>query len=223
MFPIRDDVPSRTYPYATLGLIIINVFIFIIQFGHRMTDPAGAASAVASFGLVPAQAAEGRVFPFVTSMFMHGGWFHLIGNMWYLWIFGDNVEDRLGPAKFVIFYIACGLIGNLGHFLFNPGSTVPAVGASGAIAGVLGAYLISYPMARILVVIPLFLFLHLMTVPALVVLGFWFIIQVASGTISLAHSGVYGGVAWWAHIGGFVGGIALLNIFRPRPKVIYRP
>lgn len=223
MIPIRDDVPSRTYPYATLGLIVLNVGIFLVQFGQRMTDPAGAASAVASFGLVPAEAAAGRVWPFVTSMFMHGGWFHLIGNMWYLWIFGDNVEDRLGPVKFVIFYLACGLIGNFGHFIFNTTSSVPAVGASGAIAGVLGAYLISYPMARILVVIPLFLFIHFLTVPALVVLGFWFIVQLASGAFSLAHSGLYGGVAWWAHIGGFLGGLALLNLFRPRPKVIYTP
>jgi membrane associated rhomboid family serine protease len=222
MFPIRDDVPSRTYPYATLGLIIVNVVIFIIQFAHGMSDPAGAAGALASFGLVPARAAEGRVWPFLTSMFMHGGWFHLIGNMWYLWIFGDNVEDRLGPAKFIVFYITCGLIGNMGHFLFNAGSTVPAVGASGAIAGVLGAYIISYPMARILVVIPLFLFLHLMTVPARVVLGFWFVIQIASGAFSLAHSGMHGGVAWWAHIVGFAGGIAIFNLFRPRPRVMYR-
>jgi membrane associated rhomboid family serine protease len=223
MFPIRDDVPSRTYPYATLGLIVLNVAIFLVQFGQRLADPAAAAGAVASFGLVPAQAAEGRIWPFFTSMFMHGGWFHLIGNMWYLWIFGDNVEDRLGPVKFVIFYVACGLIGNLGHYVFNSASSVPAVGASGAIAGVLGAYVVSYPMARILVVIPLFLFFHFLTVPALVVLGFWFIVQLASGTFSLAQSGVYGGVAWWAHIGGFLGGIAILNLFRPRPRIMYRP
>lgn len=222
MFPIRDDVPSRTYPYATLGLIILNTFIFILQFGHRMSDPAGAAGAIASFGMVPARVAEGRLWPFLTSMFMHGGWFHLIGNMWYLWIFGDNVEDRLGHVKFVVFYIACGLLGNLGHFLSSPGSAVPAVGASGAIAGVLGAYLISYPMARVLVVIPLFVFLHLMSVPAMLVLGFWFIIQLASGAISLGQSGAHGGVAWWAHIGGFLAGIALLNVMRPRPRVLYR-
>lgn len=222
MFPIRDDVPSRTYPYATLGIIILNVLIFIIQFGQRITDPAGAAATVATYGLVPSYAAEGRVWPFLTSMFMHGGWFHLIGNMWYLWIFGDNVEDRLGHVRFVIFYLVCGLIGNLGHFLFNSASSVPAVGASGAIAGVLGAYVISYPMARILVVIPIFLFLHFLTVPALVVLGFWFVVQVASGAISLTQAGTYGGVAWWAHIGGFVGGVAVLGLFRPRPRVIYR-
>lgn len=222
MFPIRDDVPSRTYPYVTVGLIVLNTLIFILHFGHRMSDPVGAANAVASFGLVPARVAEGRFWPFFTSMFMHGGWFHLIGNMWYLWIFGDNVEDRLGHAKFIVFYIACGLLGNLGHFLSGPGSTVPAVGASGAIAGVLGAYIVSYPMARVLVVIPLFLFLHLMSVPALVVLGFWFIIQLASGAISLGHSGGYGGVAWWAHIGGFVAGMALLKVMRPRPRVFYR-
>ncbi len=223
MFPIRDDVPSRAYPYATLGLIVLNTAIFVIQFGQRLTDPAGAAGALASFGLVPAQAAQGRVLPFFTSMFMHGGWFHLIGNMWYLWIFGDNVEDRLGPVKFVAFYITCGLVGNFSHFLANTSSAVPAVGASGAIAGVLGAYVVSYPMARILVVIPLFLFLHLMTVPALVVVGFWFIVQLASGAFSLSHSGVYGGVAWWAHIGGFIGGIAVFSLFRPRPRVMYIP
>jgi membrane associated rhomboid family serine protease len=223
MFPIRDDVPSRTYPYATLGIIILNVVVFMIQFVYRLTDPAGAAAAVAAYGLVPVEAAQGRVWPFFTSMFMHGGWFHLIGNMWYLWIFGDNVEDRLGHGKFVVFYLLCGLVGNLGHFLFNSGSSVPAVGASGAIAGVLGAYVISYPMARILVVIPLFLFIQFLTVPALVVLGFWFIIQLASGAISLTRGGVYGGVAWWAHIGGFVGGIVVFSLMRPKPKVICRP
>lgn len=222
MFPIRDDVPSRTYPYATLGIILLNVVIFMIQFGQRLTDPAGAAASISTFGLVPAVVAEGRVYPFLTSMFMHGGWFHLIGNMWYLYIFGDNVEDRLGHGRFVVFYVACGLLGNLGHFLFNSSSAVPAVGASGAVAGVLGAYLLSYPMARILVVIPIFLFFHFLTVPALVVLGFWFIIQLASGAISLTRAGIYGGVAWWAHIGGFVGGIAILNLFRPRPRVLYR-
>ena len=222
MFPVRDDVPSRTYPYATLGLIILNTVIFILQFAHHISNPSGAASAVASFGLVPARVAEGRLWPFFTSMFMHGGWFHLIGNMWYLWIFGDNVEDRLGHAKFVVFYILCGLLGNLGHFLSSPGSAVPAIGASGAIAGVLGAYIISYPRARILVVIPLFVFLHLMSVPAVVVLGFWFIIQLVSGAVSLSHSGGYGVVAWWAHIGGFVAGMALIKVMRPRPRIFYR-
>lgn len=223
MFPIRDDVPSRSYPYATLGIIVLNSVVFVIHFFYRLTDPVGAAGAVASFGLVPVEAAQGRIWPFFTSMFMHGGWFHLIGNMWYLWIFGDNVEDRLGHGKFIIFYLMCGLVGNLGHFLFNSASSVPAVGASGAIAGVLGAYVISYPMARILVVIPLFIFIQFLTVPALVVLGFWFIIQLASGAISLTRAGVYGGVAWWAHIGGFVGGIAVFSLFRPKPRVIYRP
>jgi membrane associated rhomboid family serine protease len=222
MFPIRDDVPSRTFPYATLGIIIVNTAVFIVQFAYKLTDPAGAAAAVANFGLVPAEAAHGRVWPFFTSMFMHGGWFHLIGNMWFLWIFGDNVEDRLGHAKFVVFYIACGLLGNLGHFAFNSSSLVPTLGASGAIAGVLGAYVISYPMARVQVMLFLFFFIYFVTVPALVVLGFWFVIQLASGSLSLARAGGAGGVAWWAHVGGFLGGIAILNLFKPKPRVAYR-
>jgi len=221
MFPIRDDVPSRNPPYATVALIVVNVVVFVVHFTHRLSDPAGALSAVSTFGLVPAAASEGRVYPFFTSMFLHAGWFHLIVNMWYLWIFGDNVEDRLGHAKYVLFYILCGVVGNLGHFAFNSGSNVPAVGASGAIAGVLGAYVLSYPMARVLVVIPLFVFFYFLTVPALVVLGFWFVIQLASGALSLTRAN-YGGVAWWAHIGGFLAGVSLLNLFRPRPRVLYR-
>ena len=228
MFPIRDDVPSRTFPAVTVGLIVINVLIFFFELalGSR-----GLRAFVASYGMVPgyvtAFARGGDVsagqafFPFFSSMFLHGGWIHLIGNMWYLWIFGDNVEDRLGHFRFLIFYIVCGIVANVGHYAFNATSGVPAIGASGAVAGVLGAYLISYPRARILTVVPLFLFIHFIELPALIVLGFWFILQFLNGAASVVMSTATGGVAWWAHIGGFIGGILIFMLFRPRPKVLY--
>jgi membrane associated rhomboid family serine protease len=228
MLPIRDDVPSRNFPSVTVGLIVLNavVFFFEISLGR-----AALADFVSSYGLVPryltayfsgADVSGGRVFfPFLSSMFLHGGWLHLIGNMWYLWIFGDNVEDRLGHFRFVVFYIACGLLAGWAHYVFNLNSRVPTVGASGAVAGILGAYLISYPRARILVLLPLGFFLHFIELPALIVLGFWFVLQFLYGAAS-AVSSATGGVAWWAHIGGFIGGILIFRLFRPRPRVRYR-
>jgi membrane associated rhomboid family serine protease len=229
MFPIRDDVPSRTFPVVTVGLIIVNVIIFIfeVSLGAR-----GLARFAAQYGMVPgyltafargADVPAGRVFlPFFSSIFLHGGWFHLIGNMWYLWIFGDNVEDRLGHVRFLVFFILCGMLANLAHYVFNASSAVPAIGASGAVAGVLGAYLISYPTARILVVLPIFFFIQFFELPALIVLGFWFFLQFLNGAASIVRSSATGGVAWWAHIGGFIGGIIIFRLFKPRPRVRYR-
>jgi len=228
MLPLRDDVPSRTFPYVTVGLIVVNavVFLFEVSLGRGAL-----ASFVGTYGLVPgyvtayfsgAEVPARRVFlPLFTSMFLHGGWLHLIGNMWYLWIFGDNVEDRLGRVRFLMFYLLCGLLAGWVHYVFNAGSSVPTIGASGALAGVLGAYLISYPRARILVLLPLGFFLHFVELPALVVLGFWIILQFFYGAASVVYSSASGGVAWWAHIGGFVGGILVFKLFRPRPKVWY--
>jgi len=185
---------------------------------------------VAEFGVTPSHVLSwpgsdltiaAVALPFLTSMFLHGGWMHLIGNMWYLWIFGDNIEDRLGHLSFFFFYILCGLGAGLVHTILNAGSTVPSLGASGAIAGVLGAYVVSYPFARVLTLVPLFIFTQIIEIPALIVLGFWFVMQFLEGAASLASAaGTAGGVAWWAHVGGFVIGILLLNVF-PRQPVQY--
>jgi membrane associated rhomboid family serine protease len=225
VFPLKDNVPSRSFPVMTVGLIVVNCLIFFaeVAMGSRALE-----GFVTRNGLVPQVvtgyfSGEGlpvwRVFlPFFTSIFLHGGWIHLLGNMWYLWIFGDNVEDRLGRVRFLGFYVLCGLVGNLAHYLANSGSAMPAIGASGAIAGVLGAYAVSYPRARVTVLIPLFIVMEFIELPAMLVLGFWFVLQFLNGAASFVVSSETGGVAWWAHIGGFVGGIGLLFLFRPRPR-----
>jgi hypothetical protein len=154
-------------------------------------------------------------------MFLHGGWLHLIGNMWYLWIFGDNVEDRLGHFPFFIFYLLSGIGAGIVHTILNANTFVPTIGASGAIAGVLGAYLVSYPFARVLTLVPIFVFIQVIEIPAMIVLGFWFVIQFFSGAAALATAGPNsGGVAWWAHVGGFVIGMVLIGLFprKDRPR-----
>jgi len=228
MLPLRDNVPSRAFPFVTVSLIVVNTVVFIAELSRR----GGLEQVAYDYGFVPgnltAFASGGGVpvghafLPIFTSMFLHGSWLHLIGNMWYLWIFGDNVEDRLGPLRFLVFYILCGLIGNLAHYVFNAGSGLPAIGASGAVSGVLGAYLISYPKARILVLVPLFFFWPFIELPALVVLGFWLVFQFLSGTASALIPNTGAGVAWWAHVGGFLIGMSIFWIFRPRPRVLYR-
>jgi membrane associated rhomboid family serine protease len=229
MFPLRDNVPSRSFPAITVALIVVNCLVFVVEAAMGSRALAGF---VARNGLVPQVVTEyfsgqgfpaWRVFlPFLTAIFLHGGWIHLLGNMWYLWIFGDNVEDRLGHFRFLVFYLICGLLGNFAHYLANSGSAAPAIGASGAIAGVLGAYAVSYPRARITVLLPLFIVVQFIELPALVVLGFWFLLQFLNGAASLAVASDTGAVAWWAHIGGFVGGIAIFFLFRPRPRAWYR-
>lgn len=228
MIPIRDNVPSRSFPVVTVLLIVVNtaVFIYEVALGSR-----GLAGFVSRNALIPVQVtshfsgpspAGARDFlTFFTAMFLHGGWLHLIGNMWFLWIFGDNVEDRLGHFRYLVFYLLCGLIGNLAHYALNPASALPALGASGAIAGVLGAYVLSYPGARILVLLPVFFFIQFVELPALIVLGLWFVLQFLNGAASVVAAGEAGGVAWWAHIGGFLGGMVIFNIFRPRPRAGY--
>jgi membrane associated rhomboid family serine protease len=212
----------------TVLLIVVNTVIFILEVAMR---PAALAAFVNRNALFPGHVTSylagggaspaGTFLPFFTSMFLHAGWLHLIGNMWYLWIFGDNVEDRLGHFRFLIFYLVCGLIANTAHYALNQTSSLPSIGASGAIAGVLGAYVISYPGARVLVLLPIFFFIQFVELPALVVLGFWFVLQFLSGAASVVASGETGGVAWWAHIGGFIGGIAIFYLFRPRPRSWY--
>ncbi len=219
MFPFRDNIPSRSFPVITVLIIVINVLAF---FYEVMLGPS-LERFMLQYGVIPALVVswpesdlplQAVALPFLTSMFLHGGWLHLIGNMWYLWIFGDNVEDRLGHFNFLVFYLLSGIGAGVVHTVLNYYSVVPSVGASGAIAGVLGAYLVSYPFARVLTLVPIFLFIQVIEIPALFVLGFWFIMQFFYGTASLATTAATeGGVAWWAHVGGFVLGIVLVSLF----------
>lgn len=223
MIPFRDDIPAQRYPVVTVLLILVNIVVFFYQ----LTLPAGAEAAlIYRYGTVPGEL-TGALLRFdlpersawlglLTSMFLHGGWFHLAGNLWYLWIFGDNVEDRMGHFRFFLFYILCGLAASALHIVSDPVGSIPAIGASGAISGVLGAYLVFFPFARILTLVPLFLIWPVIPLPALVVLGFWFVVQILNGVAAFSiSSGGAGGVAWWAHIGGFVAGMLLARTFGP--------
>jgi len=232
-FPLKDINPTERFPFVTIGLIVINIAVYVyeLSLGPHLN------AFITSWGTVPyeithavdivgrdanAQLVHTRapVVPHVTllsSMFIHGGFWHLFGNMLYLWIFGNNIEDLMGPLKFLVFYLVCGLIASLTHILIQPSSTIPTVGASGAVSGVLGAYMIVYPRARVLTLIFLLFFIRLMLIPAGVLLAFWFIFNAFSGVASLGLKG--GGVAWFAHIGGFLAGIVLLKlIVRRRPR-----
>ncbi len=227
MIPFRDDVRARAFPLVTLGIILVNIALFF----YEVSLPAPVLeSFISQNGVVPARMgffsqAPGAVLAFtgrtvLWSMFLHGGWFHLLGNMWYLWIFGDNVEDRMGHFRFLVFYLACGACASAAHIFLNLDSRIPSIGASGAIAGVLGAYLVSYPFARVMTIIPLFLFWPIVELPAIVVLGGWFLVQLLNGTASVgATAETVGGIAWWAHIGGFLAGVLLINVFaKPTPR-----
>lgn len=209
-FPYRDDNPRILVPYVTYGIIGINIFVFMIQFGMELSDPRAAVGFVYTFGLIPADFSIINIF---TSMFLHGGFAHIIGNLWFLWIFGDNVESALGHSRYILFYLLCGVAAALSQVLINSASTVPMVGASGAIAGVLGAYMIRYPHARVHVLIFVFIFITTIQIPALYVLGFWFLMQLTNGLGTLGVD-TTGGVAWFAHIGGFVAGVAIDRINR---------
>jgi membrane associated rhomboid family serine protease len=207
MIPIRDDVASRTIPFVTYGIIALNVlaFWYEIRLGH------GSERFVEAFGLVPLRFHAmhdpiRRFTPVLTSMFLHGGLMHLLGNMLFLHIFGDNVEDRLGHRRFLLFYLACGTIAAFVQADILPRSTVPMIGASGAIAGVAGAYFVFYPRARVLVLVPLLLFYEILDVPAVVFLLLWFVMQIAFA-VSGHGASPGAGVAWWAHLGGFAGGV----------------
>ena len=217
MIPLRDENPSSTPPIVSRVLIAVNVamFVYEIWLGPELRP------FLLEWGLRPARLTlalhgEGSLFApavtLLTSMFLHGGWAHLIGNMWYLWIFGDNVEDRLGHARFLLFYLAAGIVAGLAQCFITPASRLPTVGASGAIAGVLGAYAVAFPRARVITLVPIFFFIQIMALPALVVLGLWFVLQFFSGALSLAAAGApggdwSGGIAFWAHIGGFAFGV----------------
>src|SRR5580700_9861979 len=211
MIPLRDVIPSRTTPYITVTIIILNVLAWLFE----LALPADVRTPFLQvYGVVPA---DFHATTLITSMFLHGGWMHVLGNMWYLWIFGDNVEDRLGHGRFIVFYLLCGIIAALGQIAIDPESTLPTIGASGAIAGVMGAYFVLYPRSRVLTLIPLFFFWEIIELPAIVLLGFWFVIQLFSaGTIAVTASTGGGGVAFAAHVAGFVVGMIGGLLFRKR-------
>jgi membrane associated rhomboid family serine protease len=216
MIPLRDDNPRRTFPVVTYGLIGLNVAAFLWQLSlGRNLEPAlfQVAFIPARFWLPGNWTAD--LLTIVISMFLHGGLLHIGSNMLYLFIFGDNIEDRLGHGRFVVFYLACGFLATLAHAVFSPGSRIPAIGASGAIAGVLGAYLLLFPHARVMTLIPIFFFITIREIPAIFILGFWFILQLFSGVGSLGVTDAndMGGVAYFAHIGGFIAGLALVGLF----------
>ena len=222
MFPLRDNIPRRYPQYATRIIVVVNALFFVYELG--LTDQA-LNRLFYLLGVVPARYfhpdwaqwvgfPEAGVVPFFTHMFLHSGLLHFVANMWILWVFADNVEDVLGPIRFIGFYLLCGLAALAGHVLFNTDSTVPVVGASGAIAGVMGAYLLLYPRANVLTLIPIFIFPFFVVLPAVTFLGLWFLIQVFSGLFSMAGSQGGAGVAWWAHAAGFVAGMIFVPLFR---------
>jgi membrane associated rhomboid family serine protease len=213
MFPLSDVIPSRTTPVTTVGLIVVNVLVFLYE--RTLPEPL-LDQFVASYALIPAWFSVPALF---TSQFLHGGWLHIISNMLYLWIFGDNVEDRLGHGRFVAFYLGCGAAAAVLQTLFDPFSSVPMVGASGAIAGVMGAYFVLYPHSRVLTAVFLVIFFDIIEIPAVFFLGLWFLLQLLSGVGSLAlGTAAGGGIAFWAHIGGFMAGALIGLVLRSRDK-----
>ena len=238
MIPLKDDAPRVSTPYVNVALIVLNTlaFLYELSLGGRNQQ------FVQVFGVVPVRLSivlfqngyvpwnlvsqlgtrfvppMAAILPIFTSMFLHGSWLHLIFNMWALWIFGDNVEDRLGHTWYLVFYLICGIAAALFHTLLNADSVIPTVGASGAIAGVMGAYFLLYPRARVLTLVPLF-FVFFVWLPAWVVLGYWFVAQFLSGAATaIAHTGNSAGIAFWAHVGGFLAGMLLVKLFPARAR-----
>jgi membrane associated rhomboid family serine protease len=227
MFPMQNGVPSRYPPVVTWALIAINCLVFLFEIS---LGPEDRAWFISRFALIPARyfasyedgtRTLADYLPFATNMFLHGGWLHLIFNMWALWVFGPAVEDRLGRIRYLLFYLVCGVLASVAHAIFNATSPVPAVGASGAISGVIGCYIHMFPFARLVVMIPILFIPFFVEVPAIVFGGIWFLTQVLQGTAGLFTPSEGGGVAWWAHVGGFVAGFVLTPLLR-RPKRSYR-
>ncbi len=222
MIPIRDQIQSRSYPVVTQGIIGLNVLVYLFQAMHG----GDMERFIYTYGLVPARYSVPAIaahftfaeqaFALLSFMFLHGGFFHLLGNMWSLYIFGDNVEDRMGPTRFLLFYLLCGWVSGFAHLWFNWTSTVPTIGASGAIAGVMGAYLILFPGARIITLIPIFFIPYFVEIPAVIFLGIWFLFQFFYASLPGPEGG--GGIAWWAHIGGFVFGMIAVKLFSRLPE-----
>jgi hypothetical protein len=225
MIPIRDDTPTYSTPYINYLLIALNTLVFVFQ--KLVLPPEAQGQFISAFALVPVkfEAALGLVhgydvhaslLPILTSMFLHAGWWHLIGNMWFLWIFGDNLEDYLGHFPYLMFYLVSGIAAALCHIALNANSMAPTVGASGAIAGVMGAYFLLFPSARVLMLVPLLFFFTFVWLPAWIVLGYWFVIEFLSGAATSINGSRGGGIAFWAHVGGFVAGIVMIKLMPQR-------
>jgi len=210
MIPLRDVIPSRTTPYVTIAIIVVNALAWFYELSLPSRVLPGFLSV---YGVVPADFHASAI---VSSMFLHGSWLHVIGNMWYLWIFGDNIEDRLGHGRYVLFYLLCGAAAAIGHVASQPGSLVPTIGASGAIAGVLGAYFVLYPRSRVLTLIPLIIVFEIIELPAYFLLGFWFLMQLVSAGAIAVTAGTQdsGGIAFVAHIAGFVIGVLAIFVLK---------
>src|SRR6266404_2671761 len=213
MIPLRDTIRSNSTPVVTGLIILVNVVVFI----YMLTlDPYTQNHFIAEYALTPSRL---HLSAIITSMFLHGGWMHIIGNMWFLWVYGDNVEDVLGHGKYLLFYLLCGVIASVTQYAINPDSQIPTLGASGAIAGVMGAYLIKFPHARILTLIPIIIFWTTIEIPAVIILVYWFVLQFLSGVGSFGYSNVsQGGVAFFAHVGGFVAGMILVNLMGAKER-----
>jgi membrane associated rhomboid family serine protease len=225
VIPYKDLSPTHRFPFVTLLLVTANVLVFLYQV--VLPEPA-ATEFVYRYSVIPLEFRLGHntelspgippLASIFTAMFLHGGWLHLIGNALYLWVFGDNVEDRVGPVRFLLFYILCGIVATLAQIYSNFRSDIPALGASGAIAGVLAAYLRLYPKGRVAVLVPVFYFLRSVVLPAWLVLGLWFLLQVVEAHLAPAAASETGGVAYFAHIGGFVAGLLVLPLFTPQKR-----
>jgi membrane associated rhomboid family serine protease len=210
MIPLRDSQPSYSKPYVTIAIITVNALVFLFQL---TLDEFSLNTFLSSYGMIPSRLQASSL---LSSMFLHGGWLHLIGNMWFLWIFGDNVEDILGHAKYLLFYLLCGVAAGLVQFAFNIDSPLPTIGASGAVAGVMGAYLVKFPRSRVVTLVFVLFFLTTIEIPAAFILIFWFVLQFFNGVGAIASSHFsQGGVAWFAHVGGFLAGILLIYAMRP--------
>lgn len=229
MIPLRDDQPAFSRPFITYFIIGLNVLVFLFEFWVGAQSRGALNSLLYQFGVVPRYVTGAltgssdltlatATIPMLTSMFLHASWLHIIGNMWVLWIFGDNIEDYLGHFRYLLFYLICGFAASVAHIVLNPASRIPSVGASGAIAGVMGAYFLLYPKARVLTLVPLIVFFTFWWLPAWIVLGYWFLVQFLSGaSTAIAYSDqTSGGIAFWAHVGGFVAGLILIKVFPER-------
>jgi membrane associated rhomboid family serine protease len=222
MIPIRDAIRSKTFPVVNLLIIVLNALAFLWQLslGPQLKE------AFLLYGIVPIRYSDPglsaqfttfeQIFPFIASMFLHGGFLHILGNMWFLYIFGDNIEDRLGHIRYLIFYLLCGIAAGVIHLYTNWDSKIPTIGASGAISGIMGAYLILYPRSRILTLIPIFFFIQFVEIPAFVFLGYWLLIQLFSASLTPKN---VGGIAFWAHIGGFIAGLIFVKVFDLIPRI----
>jgi membrane associated rhomboid family serine protease len=210
LIPLRDVIPSRTFPFVTITIIVLNALAWMLELSldqHQLQQ------FVYVYGVVPG---DFHASTLVTSMFLHGSWMHILGNMWYLWIFGDNVEDRFGHGPFVLFYLLCGFAAAAGQIVMNSSSMLPTIGASGAIAGVMGAYFVLYPQSRVLTLVPIFFYIDIIELPAIVLLGFWFLMQLFNAGAVAATAGTGGGVAFAAHVAGFLVGMAAVFVFKRR-------